>query len=190
MTSIFHIISSTLKSAYISLQRGFDHTYRRLIGVPTLQNSEITPQLYLGGQYSPRGFKILKKRGVTGIVSLRIRARQGLPDLGEIQFLHLPTIDMTAPSLKNLQKGVEFIDLHIKAGGRVYVHCAAGEGRGPSMAAAYLISTGLTPEDAWKQIRQVRRFIRPNAEQQSRLEEFAQFWEAEKQKKADEAVGA
>lgn len=190
MTNIFQTLFSTIKSAYISVERGFDHTYRRLIGVPTLHNSEITPQLYLGGQYTSRGFNILKKRGVTGIVSLRIRARQGLPDLGEVQFLHLPTIDMTAPSLENLKKGVEFIDLHIKAGGKVYVHCAAGEGRGPSMAAAYLISTGLTPEDAWKQIREVRRFIRPNAKQQSRLEEFAQLWEAEKQKKAAEAASA
>lgn len=177
-------IYSAIKSAYISVERGFDHTYRRLIGVPTLHNSEITPQLYLGGQYSSRGFNILKKRGVTGIVSLRIRARQGLPDLGEIQFLHLPTVDMTAPSLEHLRKGVEFIDLHLKAGGKVYVHCAAGEGRGPSMVAAYLISTGLTPEDAWKQISNVRHFIRPNAEQKARLDEFAQLWESQTLAKA------
>ena len=188
MTNPLQLLFSSIKSAYISVERGFDHTYRRLIGVPTLQNSEITPQLYLGGQYSSKCFEILKKRGVTGIVSLRIRARAGLPDLGEIQFLHLPTIDMTAPSLQNLQKGVEFIDLHLKAGGKVYVHCAAGEGRGPSLVAAYLVSTGLTPEDAWKQISMVRQFIRPNSEQLARMEEFAQRWKAEQEKKAAQAL--
>jgi len=47
--------------------------------VPTLRRSQITPQLFLGGQYSSRGFNILKKRGITGIVSMRSHARKGLP---------------------------------------------------------------------------------------------------------------
>lgn len=171
-----HLLTSSLKSLSISLERSFDHTYRRLIGVPTLRRSEITPQLYLGGQYTSRGFEILKKRGITGIVSMRIRARKGLPDLGEIQFLHLPTIDLRAPSLENLVKGVEFITLHLKAGGKVYVHCAAGEGRGPTMVAAYLISTGLTVDAALNQIQSVRHFIMPTVEQRKRLEEFSEYW--------------
>jgi hypothetical protein len=41
------------------------------------------------------------------------------------------------------------------------------------MAAAYLVSTGCSPEDAWKQIRAVRPFIRPTKLQMERLVEFA-----------------
>jgi hypothetical protein len=164
---------STVKSIWLTLQRTFDHTYRRIIGVPTLRYSEISPQLYLGGQYSWRGFQILKKRGITAIVSMRSRARADLPDMGPVRFLHLPTPDLSPPSLKDLEKGSRFIDDEIKRGGKVYVHCHYGEGRGPSMIAAYLITTGLTVEAALAQIRAVRGFIGLTPRQVERLDEFA-----------------
>lgn len=170
-------IVSAFKSFTMTAQRSFDHAYSRFMGVPTLRYSEITPQLYLGGQYSRRGFEILKKRGITGIVSMRIRARKDLPNLGEVRFLHLPTIDWHAPSMTHLKEGARFITKEINQGGKVYVHCAAGEGRGPTMVAAYLVSTGLTVEDSLKQIRAVRKFIRPNKGQLNRLSEFAKQYE-------------
>jgi protein-tyrosine phosphatase len=58
-------------------------------------------------------------------------------------------------------------------GGSVYVHCGSGIGRAPTMAAAYLISTGLTRDEAWETIRTVRPFIRPTAVQVERIEQFA-----------------
>lgn len=169
-------ITSGLKSLFITLERGFDHGYRQIVGLPTLRFSEITPQLYLGGQYTSRGFRVLKSRGITGIVSLRMRARMNLPDLGEIRFLHLPTPDWHAPSLADLQKGIKFITHEIENQGKVYVHCAYGEGRGPSMVAAYLVSTGLTLEEALSQIKKVRGFIRPTIAQLERLKEVEQLY--------------
>ncbi|HEX8018609.1 protein-tyrosine phosphatase family protein [Mucilaginibacter sp.] len=44
-------------------------------------------------------------------------------------------------------------------GGTVYIHCRQGSGRGPTMAIAYLISTGLTYEDAFSLVKKVRTFI-------------------------------
>lgn len=173
--NIIQIIISKWKSFSIELQRGIDHNFRRLIGVPTLKRSMISPQLFLGGQYSSRGFSLLKRRGITGIVSMRLHPRKGLPELGEVEFLHLPTKDMQAPTIGQLQEGVAFIARHIQNGGKVYVHCAAGEGRGPTMVAAYLISTGLTQEDALSQIRKVRSFIRPTRVQLERLKEWEQI---------------
>ncbi|MDQ3008860.1 MAG: dual specificity protein phosphatase family protein [bacterium] len=172
---LWRILSSAVKSLAITLQRSFDHTYRRLVGVPTHRYSEITPQLYLGGQYSKRGFAILKKRGITGIVSMRTTPRKELPDLGEVHFLHLPTPDQKAPALADLQAGVAFMDKIIRNDGKVYVHCWYGEGRGPSMVAAYLISTGLTLDHALDQIRAVRGFIKITNEQTQRLVEFEQI---------------
>jgi protein-tyrosine phosphatase len=61
----------------------------------------------------------------------------------------------------------------IERGGGVYVHCGAGVGRAPSMAAAYLVSTGLTADEAWATIREVRPFIRPKPEQMAQIERFA-----------------
>jgi hypothetical protein len=38
----------------IFLQKLFDITYRLLVGVPRLKRSQITKDLFLGGQYNPR----------------------------------------------------------------------------------------------------------------------------------------
>jgi protein-tyrosine phosphatase len=61
----------------------------------------------------------------------------------------------------------------IQNGGRVYVHCAGGVGRAPTMAAAYLVSTGLATEEAWALIRRKRPFIKPTEAQRAALEQFA-----------------
>lgn len=41
---------------------------------------------------------------------------------------YLPTVDWVAPTMADLKKGLAFITKEINAGGKVYVHCAAGEG--------------------------------------------------------------
>jgi len=89
-----------------------------------------------------------------------------------VRLLHLPTPDQQAPSLEHLQAGVDFITQEIKNNGLVYVHCAHGEGRGPSMVIAYLISTGMTYDDALKQVIAVRGFVKPTPPQVIRLKEF------------------
>lgn len=172
MNTILTHVRSLMLSWLLSWQRQLDHTYRYIIGVPILRYSEISPQLYLGGQYSTRGYRILENRGITGIVSMRTHARANLPNLRQVEMLHLPTKDQHAPTLEQLQKGVEFISRHLKKGGKVYIHCAFGEGRGPTMMAAYLMSTGMTMEDALTQIIKVRGFIRPSRAQYQRLREF------------------
>jgi dual specificity MAP kinase phosphatase len=172
MTRVVHSVISVWKSFLIFLERALDHAYREVIGVPTLKRSEITPQLYLGGQYTARGFHILRERGITAIVSMRERAREGLPDLGEVKFLHLPTRDRHAPTLSQLDQGAAFIEDAINNNGKVYVHCAFGEGRGPTMVIAYLLKIGLTLEDALAQVKAVRRFIYPTSPQMSQLRAF------------------
>lgn len=172
MTRLVHSVISLWKSFLIFLERALDHAYRETIGVPTLKRSEITPQLYLGGQYTARGFHILRERGITAIVSMRERAREGLPNLGEVKFLHLPTRDRHAPTLEQLQQGAVFIEKEIKDNGKVYVHCAFGEGRGPTMVLAYLLKIGLTLDDALTQVKSVRRFIHPTLPQMRQLRAF------------------
>jgi len=46
-------------------------------------------------------------------------------------------------------------------------------GRAPTMAAAYLVQQGMTPQDAWASIRRVRPFIRPTPAQVAQIEAFA-----------------
>jgi len=156
----------------IEIERWSDHLYRRKSGLPLMRRSIITPQLYLGGQYNLKGFSKLKELGVTAVVNMRTNSIHKDFNFKDFKYLHLPTPDLTAPSIESLKKGTKFIKSEIVKGGKVYIHCRGGEGRGPSMIIAYLMSTGLTYEDAFMQVKKVRVFIRPTKVQINRLKEF------------------
>lgn len=138
-----------------------------MLGRPSDRYSHIAPGLYLGGMYRQRAIRRIHEWGVTGVVNMRESEPIGHPK--DLEVLHLATKDLHQPTLKNFQKGVDFISRHIKAGGGAYVHCRLGEGRGPSMAAAYLISTGLTADEAIRHIKKYRPFIRPTKRQMRQL---------------------
>ena len=143
--------------------------YRNLFGLPQLARSEITPQLYLGGQYSKRGYKKMQQIGITAIVNMRETPAPVYKNLPVLRILHLPTKDMNQPSIQDLIIGIQFIQKELDQGGKVYIHCRLGEGRGPTMMIAYLMSTGMTTEDALKLVKDVRPFIRPTAVQIAQL---------------------
>ena len=104
------------------------------------------------------------------------------------RYMHLKIIDNTPPTLEHLQAGSDFIAQEIRQGGKVYIHCAAGVGRAPTMAAAYLVSTGRSPAEAWTQIRQVRPFIRPTPAQIAQVDAFAEKVRAQSATPVIEAV--
>ncbi len=169
--------SKRLKSlwlfALITVSRVFDHAWRFATGLPTIKRSLITPQLYLGGQYGFHAISALKQLGVTGIVNMRIHSIHRDKAIEGIKILHLPTPDRKAPTQQQLQEGVAFIKNEIDHGGKVYIHCKYGEGRGPTMVIAYLISTGLLLDDAIAQVKLVRPFINPRSEQLAALKVFS-----------------
>jgi protein tyrosine phosphatase (PTP) superfamily phosphohydrolase (DUF442 family) len=150
-----------------------DHLVRIFTGAPIRDVSQITPHLHVGGQYRRRGWGRLKRRGITAVVNMRIEFDDEAAGIAPRRYLYLPTVDDRPPSLEDLEAGVDFMLEEIERGGGVYVHCGAGVGRAPSMAAAYLVSTGLTADEAWATIREVRPFIRPKPEQMAQIERFA-----------------
>jgi protein tyrosine phosphatase (PTP) superfamily phosphohydrolase (DUF442 family) len=176
-----------IKSAWlvvvIFVQKIYDQSIRILTGLPTLKRSQITAHLYLGGQYNLRGLRRLKEMGITAIINMRITSVYVAARYHGLAYLHLPTTDNTPPSMEALLQGVEFADQHISNGGKVYIHCRQGQGRGPSMAIAYLLKTGLTYDDAFALVKKVRTFIRPTPGQIARLKELeAHFAKTHQQK--------
>jgi protein-tyrosine phosphatase len=153
-----------------------DNIHRLMKGVPRLKRSQINAHLMLGSQYSRLGLKKLKALGVTAIVNMRMHNDFSEADHVGIKYLHLPTVDNTPPPLAVLIKGADFIDDEIKSGGMVYVHCRQGLGRGPTMAMAYLIKTGMTYEEAYETIRKVRIFINPQRSQIKMLKELEGYY--------------
>lgn len=150
-----------------------DHLVRIVTGAPIRRVSQITPQLHVGGQYRRRGWPRLAARGITAVVNMRVEFDDVRAGIAPPRYLHLPTTDDEPPTPERLREGVAFIAEEIARGGAVYIHCGAGVGRAATMAAAYLVSTGLTPDEAWARIRVVRPFIRPRPGQIAQVERFA-----------------
>ncbi len=145
-----------------------------IYGRPSLRYSHVAPNLYLGGRYSAQSYRLFSNWGITGIVSMRRSRSPAAP--ASIELLSLPTTDWQPPTLEALTKGVEFIKKHIDEGGAVYVHCKLGEGRGPTMAAAYLITKGFSVDEAIGILSKSRPVVRPNAAQRKRLAEWQQSY--------------
>ncbi|GAB4575124.1 MAG: hypothetical protein Kow0077_25130 [Anaerolineae bacterium] len=146
-----------------------------LTGQSTLRYSRITPVLYVGGQIRRKGWERLQRAGVTAIVNMRREHddRSAGIAISEENYLHLPTVDDTPVALEDLKRGTDWIAEQIARGGVVYVHCAAGSGRAPSMGAAYLIAhESMTTDEALAAIKARRPFIMPLPEQVQRLREF------------------
>lgn len=115
----------------------------------------------------------MRALGITAVVNMREEADDAERGVALDHYLWLPTTDDTPPTMADFTRGASFIAEQIKAGHGVYIHCAAGVGRAPSMAAAYLIHTGMAPDAAWETVRQGRPFIRPTPPQIEALKAFS-----------------
>ncbi|MBC7870923.1 MAG: dual specificity protein phosphatase family protein [Chitinophagaceae bacterium] len=164
----------TRRTPGVVFLRLFDQIMRMITGAPIAQYSKVTPQLYVGGQHRIHGLPLMKLYGITSIVNLRREYDDQKSGIGLDHYLYLPTTDNYAPSLDDLKRGVVFITSEIAQERTVYIHCGVGVGRAPTMAAAYLVSTGLTPAEAWRTIREVRPFIWPLPGQLAQINRYAE----------------
>ena len=155
-----------------------------ITGVPILRYSRVTPALYVGPQHRANGKRALAQAGIAYILNMRSEfdddahgltldaPPDGSPADARASYCHLPTPDDAAPSMAHLAQGIAFIESAIGSGGKVYIHCSAGVGRAPTMAAAYLIRRGYSIDDALDLIRSARPFITVTPTQMRRLREL------------------
>lgn len=162
----------------VTLLWALDHAVRAARGANIRRLSQITPALFVGGQYRRRGWPVMAGWGITAVVNMRAEFDDQAVGIAPPRYLHLPVEDDAAPTIEQLLAGVQFIADTIARGGKVYIHCGAGVGRAATMAAAYFISTGLTPAEAWRRLQAARPFIKPTAVQLAQLEHFAEQWKA------------
>ncbi len=143
-----------------------------LTGIPTMQFSRITPQIYVGPQYNAAGKRKLVLCGINAGVNMRGEFDDAAHGLALEKYCHLPTVDDTAPTLEHIRKGIDFIREVVNDGGKVYIHCAGGIGRAPTIAAAYFMSRGYTLEEAIALIKKARPFINIMPPQMEQLKRF------------------
>lgn len=143
-----------------------------------LNYSEVTPQLAVGGAFRRRQIKRLKQRGVTAVVDCRLEASDDPEALAQagIQFLHVPTPDRYGFTYDQMQRGVDWVIDHIAGGGRAFLHCEHGVGRGPLMTCAVLVAQGYSAPEALRIVRGARWQALPNDRQLAALVDFEQTW--------------
>ena len=138
--------------------------------------SWIVPDRLLASAYpmEPDGLASLVAQGIDVIVNLHERAHapDQLAALGLAE-VHLPVADLTAPTLDQLELGVQAIRSALADGLGVVVHCAAGLGRTGTLVACYLVSTGLDAPSAISIVREARPGSVETLSQEMAVEEFA-----------------
>lgn len=174
LTKPFRIVTHRLRTQGVkrTLMWLWGRGLPRLTGRLVLDHSQITPQLYVGPQHGKIGKRQLEAAEINGCVNMRVEFDDAAYGLELAEYCYLPTVDETPPALDDLRKGAAFMTRVIDAGGKVYVHCAGGVGRAPTMAAAYLITQGMSLDDAIALIQRGRPYVDVLPDQYARLREF------------------
>ncbi|MDX9992774.1 MAG: dual specificity protein phosphatase [Anaerolineales bacterium] len=128
--------------------------------------SQITPDLFIGPMPTAADYIRLRDLGVRLVLNMRFASKlpAGLSH-APIEVLWLRTFDspLTPMPLKTIITGTRRALEVIRAGGKIYSHCAKGRHRSVVMGAAILIAQGHAPETAIHLIKEKRPISDPNA---------------------------
>lgn len=100
----------------------------------------------------------LRTEGIKAILSL---SESGLDEnsisKNGFSYLHIPVDDFTAPTIAQIEQGMDFIEHMIQVEKKsVVVHCGAGCGRTGTFLACYFVKQGEEPGEAIHLVRSVR----------------------------------
>ncbi len=116
----------------------------------------------------------LRQQGIQVLLTLsEDRIRRDWVDAAGLLVMHVPVIDMDAPTQDQLDRCVSAITRAREQGMGVAVHCTAGLGRTGVILAAYLVAQGFTPRAAVARVRELRPGSVETPDQEEAVEEFA-----------------
>lgn len=142
--------------------------------------SQITDHLFIGNTPSIHDYDRLRELGVRLIINMRFsRGPRSDPHHQPISTLWLRSMDSPffPISIQKLIRGAQTALETIRAGGRVYTHCAYGRHRGVAMGACVLIAQGFDPNAAMQLITERRPVADPYAYYiLPRILKFANEW--------------
>ena len=131
--------------------------------------SKITDTIYLGNMEAAFNYKKLKKLGIRKVLTVMSAFGNHYP---ENTFVH-KSIDVTDDYETNLIRYFKECLLFIDGYDKVFVHCAAGMSRSPTIVIAYLMwKKKLSLNDAIKFVKNKRPEISPNLNFMRQLQTF------------------
>lgn len=103
-----------------------------------------------------------------------------------IDQLCIPTTDFTHPRLEDVSRAVDFVEMHVEQGNKVYIHCKAGRARSATVALCWLIKyRNLTADEAQMHLQRSRAHVNPHISQRPVVQAFvAALQRAAKEKAA------
>jgi len=118
----------------------------------------------------------LRSQGIGALVRLAYEEETGMTkrkvEAEEIDDFYEPVRDFTAPSQEQIDRVLKFMRNALDHGKPVAVSCGAGIGRTGTILGCYLVSLGLTAEQAIQQLRLTRPRSAEVLEQREAIIEF------------------
>jgi len=133
---------------------------------------KVTPEVWIGRVLTEREAAAARRLGVTAVLDLTAEFSE-TKAFRSLKYRNIPILDLTAPSIEQLQEMATFIDEESRQG-IVYVHCKIGYSRTAAATSSYLLQTGQVRSvaEAVARLRQIRPAIVVRPEVLSALSEF------------------
>jgi protein-tyrosine phosphatase len=129
-----------------------------------------------GAKLSARSWRELQeKTGITAVVNLRSKHQDTFDEPLPSAYLWLPVEDFTDPTPEQMLQAALFVDTAVESGRRVLVHCRLGIGRSPTVAAAWLLFTGLPADEAIRTVMEAPNRRDVPVISRRAIEQFAEF---------------
>lgn len=135
----------------------------------------VADRVAVGGiAVSPANWKeLVEETEISAVINLCSEHQDSFVPPMPTAYLWLPADDHSDPTPEQLLLGAQFIDTAVRNGQTVLVHCKMGIGRSPTLAAAYLILTGLSVDEAIRRIEGSPRSPYGPAVSRATLNDFA-----------------
>lgn len=134
--------------------------------------------IILGGALMLDDVERLRQHKVRAVVNLCAERSDDPQRLAaaHMDYLWLPVLDAHPPTIAQIFTGISWIEQHLQQGGTVYIHCAAGIGRSPTLLTCwYMYTKAMAWPHAWQDIKKRRPQVALTRRQMQRLEEFARL---------------